>query len=134
MNVSTAGGTAISGTDFSALPIPTTLTFAPGVTSRTVTVPVIGDFLDEPDETFTVNLSNPVLGTILDGQGVGTIIDNDPPHPTISISDASRDGGAFRVDLRRLHGHPLESTSNCRSRSTSRRPTARPSPGRTTPP
>jgi hypothetical protein len=29
---------------------------APGVTSQTVAVPIIGDTTDEPDETFTVNL------------------------------------------------------------------------------
>ena len=114
VNVSTAGGTAISGTDFSALPIPTTLTFAPGQPASTVSVPVIGDPLDEPDETFTVNLSNPVLGTILDGQGVGTIVDNDPPHPTISISDATVTEGhsgtsfaVFTVSLREPFQLPI---------------------------
>ncbi|HBL61358.1 MAG TPA: hypothetical protein DDZ80_23890, partial [Cyanobacteria bacterium UBA8803] len=48
-----------------------TLTFASGETSKTITVPIIGDLLNEDNETFTVNLSNPTNATIADGQGVG---------------------------------------------------------------
>src|SRR5262245_27241484 len=33
----------------------------------------------EPDETFFVNLCNAVNATIQDGQGVGTILDDDSP-------------------------------------------------------
>ena len=40
----------------------------------------------EPDETFFVNLSNPVGATILDGQGHGTIINDDASAPpTINV-------------------------------------------------
>ncbi len=53
------------------------LTFAPGETSKPITVPVNGDLTDEPNETFFVNLSNPSNAGIADGQGVGTIIDDD---------------------------------------------------------
>ena len=62
--------------------MPATLTFAPGETTQTITVPVNGDVLDEADETFFVNLSSPVNATIADGQGVGTITDDDaaPTH------------------------------------------------------
>ena len=56
---------------------PATLTFAPGETTQTVTVTVNGDLLDEVDETFTVNLSGADNATIADGQGVGTITDDD---------------------------------------------------------
>ena len=38
-----------------------TLTFAPGATTRTVAVPILGDTLSEPDETLTVNLANPAV-------------------------------------------------------------------------
>jgi hypothetical protein len=87
----TANGTAVAGSDYTSAS--STLSFAPGETSRTVTVSVIGDRVDEQDETFTVNLSAPVNGTIQDGTGVGTIVDDDGSGggttPTISISDAS---------------------------------------------
>jgi hypothetical protein len=54
------------------------LTFSAGQTSKTVNVTVRGDVKFEPDEVFTVNLSNASMATIADGQGVGTFIDNDP--------------------------------------------------------
>ncbi len=71
----TANGTALAGSDYSATS--GTLTFAPGQTTMTISVVVTGDRVDEPDETFTVNLSGPMNGTISDGVGVGTIVDND---------------------------------------------------------
>jgi Ca2+-binding RTX toxin-like protein len=57
------------------------LFFAPGVTSQTITVFVASDTDSEADETFTVNLSNPINATITDGTGVGTIINDDGPNP-----------------------------------------------------
>src|SRR5262249_528026 len=60
-----------------------TLTFAPGETSKTITISVNGDRLGEADETFVVNLSSPNYGTITDSQGVGTIWD-DELHISIS--------------------------------------------------
>ena len=54
-----------------------TLTFLPGETSKTITLNVTNDLISEATESFTVNLSNPTNATILDGQGIGTIIDND---------------------------------------------------------
>ena len=68
----TQGVTATSGVDFT--PASGQLSFPTGVTTRTITVPVIGDLLDEGDEVLVVNLSNPNGGHIIDGQGVGTII------------------------------------------------------------
>ena len=84
VNFATANGTAVSGSDYSAAS--GTLTFAPGSTRQTVTVPVIGDTLVEPNETFLVNLSNGVNATIADGQAVGTITNDDT---TITIGNVS---------------------------------------------
>jgi hypothetical protein len=66
------------------------LTFAPGEMRKTVTVLVNGDRVGEPNETFVVNLNNPTNATIADGQGVGTITDNEP---RISITDVSKSEG-----------------------------------------
>ena len=45
---------------------------------RTVTVSVVGDKVRERNETFVVNLSNPSANAYIgDGQGVGTIVDDD---------------------------------------------------------
>jgi hypothetical protein len=57
----------------------------PGDTSKTVTVAINGDTEIEPDETFDVILSNAVNATIADNQGVGTIINDDFPPPTVSF-------------------------------------------------
>ena len=64
------------------------LSFAAGETSKTITVPVSGDLLDEPDETFNVNLSGVAGATLGDGTGVGTITDDDAP-PALSVGDVT---------------------------------------------
>ena len=79
------GGTATAGVDFIASQ--GTLSFPPGTTTRTITVPVIGDRLNEGNETVFVNLSYAANATIGDPQGVGTIVDDDLPG--LAISDAA---------------------------------------------
>ncbi len=64
-----------------------TLTFASNTTA-TITVQVVGDTTDEPDENFFVSLSNPVNATTSQGVGVGTIL-NDDAHVSVSIADGS---------------------------------------------
>ena len=73
----TAPGTATPGSDYASV-VPATATFAPGQTAATVTVPVNGDTVDEPNETFLLDLSLPTNATISDAQGVATIVDDDP--------------------------------------------------------
>ena len=80
----TVEGTA-SAADFTATT--GTLTFQPGDISEPIAVPVKGDILDEPDQTFMVSLSSPVGATITDGEATGTITDDDD-SPRASISDA----------------------------------------------
>jgi len=72
---STANGTATAGRDYAA--VTGSLTFAPGETSKVIATAVIGDTLVEPNETFYVNLSSAVGATIADGQGLGTIVNDD---------------------------------------------------------
>jgi hypothetical protein len=86
VDYATADNTAVAGTDYQAASGP--LTFSAGTTTQPVTVVVNGDLLDEQDETFFVNLSNPVNATIADGEGQGTITDDDAP-PAISIDDVT---------------------------------------------
>src|SRR5262249_26424971 len=61
-----------------------TLTFSPGDTTKTITVVVNGETLNEVDETFVVNLSDTVNATITTTQGVGTPL-NDDALPTLSL-------------------------------------------------
>ncbi|NJL22284.1 MAG: hypothetical protein HC895_18025 [Leptolyngbyaceae cyanobacterium SM1_3_5] len=77
----TANGTATAGSDYTAST--NTLTFAPGETRKTITVNVQGDTSVEPNETFAVRLSGATNATIADGEGIGTITNNDvAPVPT----------------------------------------------------
>lgn len=76
VHYATADATATAPADYAATS--GDLTFPPGDTSETVTVPVVPDSVDELNETFTLNLSAPSTGVFIqDGQGVGTIIDDD---------------------------------------------------------
>lgn len=86
-----ADGTATAGGDYQARS--GTLSFAPGQTSMTIAILINGDRLGEQDETFVVNLGSPVNATIADGQGVATILDDEP---RISISDVTRAEGKNR--------------------------------------
>ena len=71
----TANGTATAGPDYTAAS--GTLSFSPGQTAKIVTVKANGDSQPEGNESFALNLSNPVNVTIADGQGQGTILDDD---------------------------------------------------------
>ena len=75
VTASTQAGSATGNVDFGAGSV--VVTFAPGQTSSTLTVFVIGDTAVEGTEDFFVNLSNPVGATIADGQGMATIVDDD---------------------------------------------------------
>ena len=83
----TTNGTATAPGDYTALAA-ATLTFTAGQTSQVVNVAVAGDTLDEPNETFTLNLSSPVNATIADATGTGTITDDDG-SPSLSVSDCT---------------------------------------------
>ncbi len=76
--VHTADGTAQAGIDYQSLDLG--LSFNVGQTSVTASVAVIGDNLNEPNKNFFINLTTPVNATVADGQGVGTIVDDDPLH------------------------------------------------------
>ena len=90
VDFATANGTAKAGTNYTSEK--GTLTFAPGVTSQMISVPILANTGVGPNLTYTVNLSNPSANAgITTAQGTGTIVnDND----TISIGNASATVGA----------------------------------------
>jgi hypothetical protein len=81
VNFATINGSAVAGSDYASAS--GKLTFAKGETVKTVPVTVYGDQVPEPNETFSVRLSNPKGATIADGVGFVTITDN---SPRLSIS------------------------------------------------
>ncbi len=80
------GGTAQPGYDYNATS--GTAVIPAGSVSVPLAVGVLGDTLDEDDETFVVRLTSAPKAAIADGQGVGTIVDDDPT-PSLSIADAT---------------------------------------------
>ena len=98
----TMDDSAIDGSDYTATS--GQLTFPAGTTSRKLYVSTREDDAREPDETFTVVLSQPVDATLDDASGTGTIIDDDQDAlPSLRIGDATvTEGGdpaGFQVTL-----------------------------------
>ncbi|MCY7274697.1 MAG: DUF4347 domain-containing protein [Phormidesmis sp. CAN_BIN44] len=78
VNYTTADGTAtVADGDYSAAT--SSITFAPGETSKTITINVKGDPSRERDETFFVNLLTPTNATLdaTANRGTGTILNDD---------------------------------------------------------
>ena len=99
VDYATADDTATAGSDYTAKM--GTLSFTSTNTVQTVTVTVLDDDVDEPDEKLVVNLTNPMNATIGDGSAEGMIQDNDAT-PTLSelTTNPTRvleDGGATAV-------------------------------------
>jgi hypothetical protein len=84
VNLATAPGTAVSPDDYEY--VAGTVRFLPGETIKRVSVPIAGDPLDEDDEFFFAALSKPIHGMIVDGQGKGTILDDDE-EPSLLVDD-----------------------------------------------
>jgi alpha-tubulin suppressor-like RCC1 family protein len=108
----TSDGTALAGSDYVAAG-PTTLTFAPGDTTKVFSVTVSGDAVDEPNETFAVALFSGSNATISDASGLGLIADDDAA-PTLSINDvtvaegnAGTTTGSFTVSLSAASGQTV---------------------------
>ena len=105
----TSNGTAVAGSDYTSTS--STLTIPAGQMTRTITVPITDDAVDEPDEAFTVRLSAPSNATVADDEGTGTITDNDDP-PTLRINDvtvveASGATAVFTVTLSAVSGQTV---------------------------
>jgi hypothetical protein len=109
VNFATADGTATFA-DNDYLADFGQVSFAAGEQQKEVVVQVIGDTKVEPGETFTLNLSGARGATIADGQGTGTIQNDDAltAQPSISIGDVAEYEGnsgatslAFLVTLSR---------------------------------
>lgn len=87
VDYATKDGTATAGDDFENRS--GTLTFEPGSTVAAVEVPVLGDTLDEGNETFVVELSGAVGARVAQAVGTATILDDDAVIPGANVSDAS---------------------------------------------
>ena len=107
VSYATSDGTAVAVDDYVAAS--GTLTFAPGDSSKTVSVSLVDDDRAEPAETFDMTLSSATNATIDTATADGTITDNDDP-PEVSIGDAEGAEGeavAFEVTLGEASGREV---------------------------
>ena len=96
VDYATSNGTATHGQDFTTTN--GTATITAGSTSTTVDVPVLDDAVHESDETFSLDLSNPVNGQG-SPSGTATITDDDAA-PDVAIADATvLEGNSGTADL-----------------------------------
>ena len=89
---SISSGTADAGADY--VNASGTLTFENGDTSKYIDVTIKCDEIPEHNETFTVTISNPSIGTISRGTGTGTIVDDSPNDTQVSLAS---EGESFNV-------------------------------------
>lgn len=82
----TGNGTALAGSDYVAAS--GLVVFPPRSTLQEVRIPLVGDLINELNETFTLTLSNPTNATLAVTRATATIVENDP-LPEISIQDTS---------------------------------------------
>jgi hypothetical protein len=98
VSYATADGTATAGSDYTATS--GKLSFAPGETSKTVDVPVIGDTAVEPNETFTLTLSNAVNAQLVRATATATLTNDDVPKAKPGhFHGQVNNGGAVDFDV-----------------------------------
>ena len=127
VDYATADGTATAGDDYTGTS--GTLTFAVGETTKTVSVPIIDDLVEDDGETLTLTLSNAAGAEIDDATATGTIRNSETAAEAADRQLRERAGRARRqhtVHLRRrlqqrhrnqlrdaarplVHGHKRES-------------------------
>jgi predicted extracellular nuclease len=90
-DIATADGTAMQPGDYTQKSL-TSQTIPAGSSTYSFTVLVNGDTTPETNETFFVNVTNVTGATVTDGQGQGTIV-NDDAAPNLTINDVSLNEG-----------------------------------------
>jgi predicted extracellular nuclease len=90
-DIATADGTATQPSDYTQKSL-TSQTIPAGSSTYSFTVLVNGDTTPETNETFFVNVTNVTGATVTDGQGQGTIV-NDDAAPNLTINDVSLNEG-----------------------------------------
>ncbi|MDJ0755910.1 MAG: Calx-beta domain-containing protein [Ardenticatenaceae bacterium] len=114
----TADGTALAGQHYTETI--GVLNFAPGETEKWVTVPIIGNDEDGPNQTFELVLSGPTNASIGDNTAVGTILDDDftlvylpialqnyPLGPDLIVESLAVAGATIEVTIRNSGDAPV---------------------------
>ena len=91
----TFGGSEGSDYNFTA----GTLTFAPGETSKTFNVNVIGDTTPEPKESFDIRLQDQSNAFFIDSVGTGTILNDDAALSVNDVTVTEGDSGQTALNF-----------------------------------
>jgi hypothetical protein len=86
VNYKTSNMTGKAGVDY--LATSGSVSFSPGQSSKTISVPVINNTIPQPNRTFKLSLSSAKNASIVSAAGTGTILDDDQKvTPMLSIDD-----------------------------------------------
>ena len=101
VDYATVAGSAAAPADFDA--VSDTLNFAAGSTAKSIVVPIKDDTLDEPIESFSIELRNHPKALAADVQGRG-VIEDDEKAPRVNVRDlavteGSAPAAAVKVEL-----------------------------------
>jgi hypothetical protein len=110
IRVVTAQGTATASSDYNSIDL--VVIFQPGTVTRTFDVAIIGDTNLEPNETFSVNISESFGATVADGAGVGTILDDDTLLVLEESGPAAQQAAAFEALLFTRDPFRVQSVAN----------------------
>ena len=113
VDFATTDGSATAGNDYTGLS--GKLTFAPGETTQKILIPAIDDAVEEPTESFFVNLSAATGAVIQDNQGEATILDDDAPAPSTKfyvVDDSADDMYEYMDDGSVVTNYDLGSGNN----------------------
>ena len=98
VSYATTDGTATAGSDYTAAT--GQLTFAPHAMVKTIVVPILGNFAVEPDEAFTLTLSNPVNAQLGRATATGTMTNDDVPKAKPGhFRGVVNNGGSMELDV-----------------------------------
>jgi hypothetical protein len=109
VNYGTAAGTAVAGSDYTA--VSGKLTIAKNEMRKSIVVPIKGDRLVEPDEYFSVRLSDSKGAKIADGTGLVSIADNEPriyiSYASVTEGNEGMSPADFTVSLAAPYDRPV---------------------------
>lgn len=94
VHFATSNGTAKASKDYK--PASGQLTFNAGETIKSIRVPILGDTTPEPDETFTLSLSNPANASLGNSQATGTIVNDDRYTARLKFNRDQNWGAGYR--------------------------------------
>ena len=105
VDIQTFDGTATIGTDYNGIPTPLTLTWADGnTTTKTVTLPILPDLLEEGDENFSLDLTGTSLGPITSATVTITDVPTGKAEFVTDTYSVNENGGSVTLDIARVGG------------------------------